>query len=139
MTEFISILERIRPGYAFGGKIKQGPQKGKYKFTVGRTPNVKTFYADSMEEGRAWEAKTRQRKILRRGKKFGSTVPRSELNKAAQFFFKKNYDKLDTKQQKKVYDRVYDQLKTKKGQAKFKIKTQDKPLTKAQQAKIKKE
>tara|TARA_R100000664_G_scaffold1667_1_gene4369 strand:+ start:993 stop:2936 length:1944 start_codon:yes stop_codon:yes gene_type:complete len=139
MSEFISILERIRPGYAFGGKIKQGPKTGKYKFTVGRPPNRKVFYADTMEEGRAWEAKTRQRKILQRGKKFGSTITKSELNKAAQFFFKKDYDKLDVKQKKKAYDRVYDQLKTKKGQAKFKVKVQDKPLTAAQQAKIKKE
>ena len=140
MSEFISILERIRPGYAFGGKIKQGPETGKYKFTVGRTPNRKVFYADTMEEGRAWEAKTRQRKILQRGKKFGSTITRSELNKAARYFFKgKNYNELNAKQQKKVYDSVYDQLRTKKGQAKFKIKTQDKPLTPAQQAKIKKQ
>ncbi len=139
MSEFISILERIRPGYAYGGKIKQGPNKGKYRFMVGRAPNVKNFYADTIEEGRAWEAKTRQRKILQRGKKFGSTVSKSELNKAAQFFFKKDYDKLDVKQKKKTYDRVYDQFKTKKGQAKFKIKVQDKPLTDAQQAKIKKE
>ena len=136
---FESILEeKLRPGYAFGGKITQGKYKGKYKFTVGRTPNVKTFYANNMEEGRAWEAKTRQRKILQRGKKFGSTVTTTEKNKAAQFLFKKNYNELNAKQQKKAYDRVYDQLKTKKGQAKFKIKTQDKPLTSSQQAKIKK-
>ena len=140
MSEFVSILERIRPGYAFGGKIKQGPKTGKYKFTVGRAPNRKVFYADTMEEGRAWEAKTRQRKILQRGKKFGSTITRSELNKAARYFFKgKNYNELNAKQQKKAYDSIYDQLKTKKGQAKFKIKTQDKPLTESQQAKIKKE
>ena len=139
MSEFESILERIRPGYVYGGKIKQGPQKGKYRFYVGRSPNIRNFYADTIEEGKAWEAKTRKRNILQRGKKFGSTVPKSELNKAAQFFFKKDYDKLDTKQKKKTYDRVYDQYKTKQGQAKFKIKTQDKPLTPAQQAKIKKE
>ena len=139
MSEFESIIGRLRKGYAFGGKITQGKYKGKYKFTVGRSPNVKVFYANSMDEGRAWEDKTRERKILRRGKKFGSTVTTTEKNKAAQYLYKKNYNQLDRKQQKKVYDRVYDQLKTKKGEAKFKVKVQDKPLTAAQQAKIKKE
>ena len=140
MSEFTSILERIRPGYVYGGKIKQGPQKGKHRFHVGRSPNIRNFYADTIEEGKAWEAKTRKRKILQRGKKFGSTVSKAEKDKAARYLFKgKNYNELNAKQQKKVYDRVYDQLKTKKGQAKFKIKTQDKPLTKPQQAKIKKE
>ena len=46
MSEFESIIGRLEKGYAFGGKIKTGPQKGKYKFTVGRTPNVKVFYAN---------------------------------------------------------------------------------------------
>ena len=100
MSEFESIIGRLRKGYAFGGKITQGKYKGKYKFTVGRSPNVKVFYANSMDEGRAWEDKTRERKILRRGKKFGSTVTTTEKNKAAQYLYKKNYNQLDRKQQK---------------------------------------
>ena len=133
-----AVREAMRQGYAYGGKIKQGPQKGKHRFFVGRSPNIKNFYADTIEEGKAWEKKTRLRQ--RTDKPFGKALRKSELNKASQYFFQKDYDELtDPKQKRKAYDRVRDAGRRKDGKAKFKVKTADKPLTSSQQAKIKKE
>ena len=45
MSEFISILERIRPGYGDGGvtKIIQGKDKGKYHLRIGNRENRQTY------------------------------------------------------------------------------------------------
>ena len=128
---------------AYGGLIKQGPQKGKHRFFVGRPPNVRNFYADTIEEGKAWEKKTRTKKGY--DKPFGKTIPKSELNKGAQYFFEEDFDDLTTdakgtkeKKKSKVYSKIRDHHR-RTGKYKFVVKTQDKPLTESQQAKIKKQ
>jgi len=133
VSEFISILEKIRPGYAYGGKIKTGPQKGKHKFMIGKNPQ-RVKYFDDYDDGKEWEKSNRKRKGYEKPK--GKTFRKSELNKASQYFFKKDYDKLNAKQKRKAYDRVRDEGR-RTGTAKFKVKTQDQPLTPAQQVKIK--
>ena len=52
------------------------------------------FYADTIEEGKAWEKKTRTKKGY--DKPFGKTIPKSELNKGAQYFFEEDFDDLTT-------------------------------------------
>ena len=132
-----AVREAMRQGYKKGGKIiKQGPQKGMYKFTVGRNPE-RVRYFKKPEDGEAWVKTNRKRKGYEKPK--GKTLRKSELNKSSQYFFKKDYDELDAKQKRKAYDRVRDAGRRKDGKAKFKVKTQDKPLTESQQAKIKKQ
>ena len=122
---------------AYGGIIKQGPQKGKHKFMVGKNPQ-RIEYFDDYDDGKEWEKSNRKRKGFEKPK--GKTLRKSELNKASQYFFQKDYDELtDPKQKSKAYERVRGAGRTKSGKAKFKVKTQDKPLTSTQQAKIKKE
>jgi len=68
------------------------------------------------------------------GKKFTKT----ELNKAAQHMYGKDYDELTLKTgKKKVYDVIDAQYKI-TGEKKFKVKTQSKPFSATDQAKIKK-
>ena len=45
MSEFISILERIRPGYGDGGvtKLIRGKNKGKYHLRIGSRAARKTY------------------------------------------------------------------------------------------------
>jgi hypothetical protein len=45
MSEFVSILERLRPGYGDGGvtKIIQGKDKGKYHLRIGNKEKRKTY------------------------------------------------------------------------------------------------
>ena len=133
-----AVREAMRQGYSKGGKaIKTGPNKGLIKFTVGRNPE-RVRYFKKQEDGEAWVKKNRKRKGYEKPK--GKTLRKSELNKASQYFFQKDYDELtDPKQKRKAYDRVRDAGRRKEGKAKFKVKTQDKPLTSAQQAKIKKQ
>ena len=125
-----------RRSYYYGGLVKQGKNKGKHKFTVGNK-NKRTKYFTDYDEGKKWEAGERKIKFdldKPKGKKF----PKSELNKAAQFLFKKNYDDLvDQKQKSKAYDRVRNVFRT-TGQKKFKAKNLESPLSKTDQAKIKK-
>jgi hypothetical protein len=135
IDEILFLYEDDRVERAYGGIIKQGPQKGKHKFMVGKNPQ-RVEYFDDYDDGKEWEKSNRQRKGYEKPK--GKTLQKSELNKASQYFFKKNYDKLDAKQKRKAYDRVRDEGR-RTGKAKFKVKTQDKPLTESQQAKIKKE
>ena len=47
--------------YQYGGQIKTGPNKDKYKFMVGSSPQ-RVEYFDSIEEGKEWEKKTRTKK-----------------------------------------------------------------------------
>ena len=133
-----AVREAMRQGYKKGGKImKIGPNKGMYKFIVGRNPE-RVRYFKKKEDGEAWVKKNRKRKGYEKPK--GKTLRKSELNKASQYFFQKDYDDLtDPKQKRKAYDRVRDAGRRKDGKAKFKVKTADKPLTSAQQAKIKKQ
>jgi hypothetical protein len=58
---------------------------------------------------------------------------KTELNKAAQHFFNKNYNEIDSKQQAKAYQRI------RSGEGKFSKVTQADPLTTIQQNKILKE
>ena len=135
MGVFTDIIDK-RKSYYYGGFVREGKNKGKHKFTVGNK-NKRTKYFTDYEKGKKWEAGERKIKYdldKPKGKKF----PKSELNKAAQFFFKKDYDKLDQKQKSKAYDRVRGNFKV-TGQKKFKAKNLESPLSKTDQAKIKKE
>ena len=137
IDEILSLYEDDVVEMAYGGIIKQGPQKDKHKFMVGKNPQ-RIEYFDDYDDGKEWEKSNRQRKGYEKPK--GKTLRKSELNKASQYFFQKNYDELtDSKQKRKAYDRVRDAGKRKDGEAKFKVKTQDNPLTESQQAKIKKQ
>ena len=135
IDEILFLYEDDVVEMAYGGIIKQGPQKGKHKFMVGKNPQ-RVEYFDDYDDGKEWEQSNRQRKGYEKPK--GKTLQKSELNKASQYFFKKDYDKLDAKQKRKAYDRVRGEGR-RTGTAKFKAKTQDKPLTESQQAKIKKQ
>ena len=137
IDEILFLYEDDVVEMAYGGIIKQGPQKGKHKFMVGKNPQ-RVEYFDDYDDGKEWEQSNRQRKGYEKPK--GKTLQKSELNKASQYFFQKDYDELtDPKQKRKAYDRVRDAGRRKDGKAKFKVKTADKPLTSSQQAKIKKE
>ena len=88
MSEFTSILERIRPGYVYGGKIKQGPQKGKHRFHVGRSPNIRNFYADTIEEGKAWEAKQERERFYKEVKSLEAQFQKQKKIKQLDIFLK---------------------------------------------------
>ena len=121
--------------YFYGGLVKEGKNKGKHKFTVGSKPKRVKYFTD-YEEGKKWEAGERKIKYdldKPKGKKF----PKTELNKSANFLFQKNYDDLDQKQKSKAYDRVRNVFRT-TGEKKFKAKNLESPLSKTDQAKIKK-
>lgn len=124
------------PGGYAGNKLKTGPNKGKYVYVIGRGENYRTFYADSPEQGEAWVRENR----LRSGweKPQGKTLSKTELNKASQYFFQKNYDQLNADEKRTAYDRVRGAGRTKSGEAVFKVKTQLEPLSTTQQDKIKK-
>ena len=100
MGVFTDIIDK-RKSYYYGGFVKEGKNKGKHKFTVGNK-NKRVKYFTDYDEGKKWEAGERKIKFdldKPKGKKF----PKSELNKAAQFFFKKNYDDLNQKQKRKKF------------------------------------
>jgi len=78
-------------------------------------------------------------------KKSIRVVPKSELNKGAQYFYKKNFDELTTdkeltkeEKKKKIYDKVRGHFR-KTGKYKFVVKTQETQFSKTDQAKIKKQ
>ena len=75
----------------------------------------------------------------------GDKIPKSVLNKGAQYFYKVDYDNLKddkelTKEKKrsKIYSKINDYYK-RTGEYKFVVKTQETPLSKTDQAKILKE
>ena len=76
---------------AYGGKLTTGPNKGKHKFTVGKNKE-NVGYFDTIEEGEEWEKKTRTKKGYDKPK--GKKIPKSELNKGAQYFYGVDYDNL---------------------------------------------
>jgi hypothetical protein len=129
-----------RPGYSGPKLMKTGEHKGKYKFTVGRAPE-RVEYFDKIEDGEAWQKENRKRQgyDVEKGKK----ISMAEKNRAARNMFGKQYNELPAqgpKSQKVVYDRLYAQFKTKeKNPGKFRKKTAYTPLSKTNQAKIKKE
>ena len=72
----------------------------------------------------------------------GDKIPKSVLNKGAQYFYKVDYDNLKddkeiTKEKKrsKIYSKINDYYK-RTGEYKFVVKTQETPLSKTDQAKI---
>ena len=129
-----------RPGYSGPKLMKTGEHKGKYKFTVGRAPE-RVAYFEEIEDGEAWQKENRKRQgyDVEQGKK----ISMAEKNRAARNMFGKQYNELPAqgpKSQKVVYDRLYAQFKTKQeSPGKFRKKTLYTPLSKTNQAKIKKE
>ena len=124
---------------AYGGQLTTGPNKGKHKFTVGKNKE-NVGYFDTIEEGEEWEKKTRTKKGYDKPK--GKKIPKSELNKGAQYFYGVNYDDLKddkelTKEKKKskVYSKINDHHK-RTGNYKFVVKTQDTQLSETNQKKI---
>jgi len=125
--------------YQYGGQIKTGPNKDKYKFMVGSSPQ-RVEYFDSIEEGKEWEKKTRTKKGY--DKPFGKTIPKSELNKGSQYFYNTDFDNLKTdktltkeKKKNKVYSKIRDHHR-RTGTYKFVVKTQDTEFSKTNQNKI---
>ena len=124
---------------AYGGQLTTGPNKGKHKFTVGKNKE-NVGYFDTIEEGEEWEKKTRTKKGYDKPK--GKKIPKSELNKGAQYFYGVDYDNLKddkelTKEKKKskVYSKINDHHK-RTGKYKFVVKTQDSQLSETNQKKI---
>jgi len=137
-----AMVQGPRNMYAYGGEIKIGPNAGKHKFIVGKNPE-KVEYFDTIEEGKEWEKKTRTKKGY--DKQFGKTIPKSELNKGAQYFFKENFDDLTTdseltkeKKKMKIYSKIRDHHR-RTGTYKFVVKTQDTEFSETNQNKIKKQ
>ena len=127
---------------AYGGQLTTGPNKGKHKFTVGKNKE-NVGYFDTIEEGEEWEKKTRTKQGYDKPK--GKKIPKSELNKGAQYFYGVDYDNLKddkelTKEKKKskVYSKINDHHK-RTGKYKFVVKTQDTQLSETNQKKILKE
>ena len=86
-----------------------------------------------MEE--KWVTENRKKKGW--DKKQGGKITMTEKNKGAQKMFKKNYNELNAKQQKIVYDNIYGTFKTKTDKpGKFKVKSQASVLSATDQAKI---
>ena len=71
------------------------------------------------------------------GKPHGKKFTKTELNKAAQHMYGKNYDELTLKTgKKKVYDKIHSQTRWGDKKPKFKVKTQAKAFSATDQAKI---
>ena len=130
--------------FAGGKKVTTGKMAGKYFYYIGKGDNYRKYYADSPAEGEAWVKKNRMRKGY--DKAPGKKITMTEKNKGAQKMFGENYNDLKTdkkltkaQKQKKVYDNLYGQFKTKTDKpGKFKVKTQAAEFSATDQAKIKK-
>ena len=123
--------------FAGGRKVTTGKMAGKYFYWIGKGDNYRTYYADSPTDGETWVKENRMRKGYEKAP--GKKITMTEKNKGAQKMFKKNYNELDAKQQKTVYDNIYGTFKTKTDKpGKFKVKSQVSELSATDQAKIKK-
>jgi hypothetical protein len=126
-----------------GGLVEEGVEyysQKIYKVTVGShkgdwalaEPTWHPATKTKSTKNRYFKSKTDLNNYLKETK----TPPKyskTELNKAAQHFFNKNYNEIDSKQQAKAYQRI------RSGEGKFSKVTQADPLKPAQQAKILKE
>ena len=91
--------------------MKTGQYKGKFKFSFGKPPQV--FYADTLEEGQEWlDGKRAKSSRQIDYDKFGKNYRKSELNKAAKFFYEKemisspDYDKIPSAEKQIVRQRL---------------------------------
>ena len=123
-----------------GGLVEEGVEyysQKIYKVTVGShkgdwvlaEPTYNPATKTKSTKNRYFKNKTELNNYLKETK----TPPKyskTELNKAAQHFFNKNYNEIDSKQQAKAYQRI------RSGEGKFSKVTQADPLTTIQQAKI---
>jgi hypothetical protein len=112
-------------------KVQQGEHKGEWVLPEATwNPKTKT----KSTKNRYFKSKTDLNNYLKETKT-PKKYSKTELNKAAQYFFNKNYDELtvESGEKTKAYDRV------RQGEGKFSKITQADPLTEIQQAKILKE
>ena len=112
-------------------KVTTGARKGEWALAE---PTWHPATKTKSTKNRYFKSKTELNNYLKETK----TLPKyskTELNKAAQHFFKKNYDELtvESGEKTKAYDRV------RQGEGKFSKITQADPLKPGQQAKILKE
>jgi hypothetical protein len=133
MDESVDFIEREE--FSQGTKLKTGPNKGKFKFSFGKPPEL--FYADTLEEGQEWlDGKRADSPRQIDYDKFGKSFTNTEKNKTAKFLYEKgdisspNFDKLNTKDKQKVRDRLTSQGGT------FKKRTQATPFSTTDQNKI---
>ena len=91
--------------------MKTGQYKGKFKFSFGKPPQV--FYADTLEEGQEWlDGKRAKSSRQIDYDKFGKNYKKSELNKAAKFFYEEgkisspDYDKIPSAEKQIVRQKL---------------------------------
>ena len=115
--------------------MKTGQYKGKFKFSFGKPPQV--FYADTLEEGQEWlDGKRAKSSRQIDYDKFGKNYRKSELNKAAKFFYEKemisspDYDKIPSAEKQIVRQRLL------QGDGVFRKRTKDTAFSTTDQNKI---